>query len=306
MVQTNCLKNKILIICGPTASMKTALSIECAKLLDTEIISADSMNIYKGLDIGTAKPMLCERQGIKHHLLDVVSPKSAFSVSDYRTLAKPVIDELLKKGKTPIVCGGTGFYINSLLYDFSYGNGTGNPEVREKYKKIAEKQGKLFVYDILKSKDPFAADKIHYNDLKRVIRALEIYENGIKKSEIKDDLTPLYDYRAYCVEFPRAELYSRIDRRVDVMIDEGLVDEVKTLKDAGVTLADQCMQGIGYKEIFAYLNGDISLCDAVNSIKINTRHYAKRQLTFFKKLQGIKYLEPTRPEILAKRIIEEL
>lgn len=306
MVQTNCLKNKILIICGPTASMKTSLSVECAKLLNTEIISADSMNIYKGLDIGTAKPTLSEMQGIKHHLIDVVSPKDAFSVSDYRMLAKPIIDELIKTGKTPIVCGGTGFYINSLLYDLSYGNGTGNPKIREKYKKMAEEHGNLCVYNILKNKDPLAANKLHYNDLKRVIRALEIYENGIKKSDIQDDLTPLYDYRAYSIEFPRFELYSRIDKRVDEMIDKGLIAEVKTLKDAGITLSDQCMQGIGYKEIFGYLNGDISLGEAIDSIKINTRHYAKRQLTFFKKLCGIKYLEPDSPEILAKRIIEEL
>ena len=306
MVQTDNINNKILIICGPTASAKTALSIECAKLLDTEIISADSMNIYSGLDIGTAKPTYMERQGIKHHLIDVVNPKDTFTVSDYRQKALPIIDELLNKGKIPVICGGTGFYINSIIYDLSYGDGTGNQEIREKYKKLALEKGNEYVYGILKEIDPDSALKIHFNDVKRVIRALEICANGRKKSEICDDFTPCYNYDAYSIDFPRQELYSRIDKRVDIMMQNGLLDEVKGLIDNGVNKEDQCMQGIGYKEIVSYFENEISLEDAVNLIKINTRHYAKRQITFFKRLKDLKYLTPDEPKLLAKRIIENL
>lgn len=306
MVQKNNLKNKILIICGPTASAKTALSIECAKILNTEIISADSMNIYSGLDIGTAKPSTLERQGVKHHLIDVVSPKETFTVSDYKNLARPVIDNLLSDGKIPIVCGGTGFYINSILYDLSYGYGSGNIEIREKYQKLAQKKGNEFVYKILEEIDPDSAKKIHFNDVKRVIRALEICANGRKKSEIIDDLTPKYNYDAYCIDFPRQELYSRIDYRVDLMIENGLVNEVTELINSGITDLDQCMQGIGYKEIYSYIKGEISLDEAINLIKINTRHYAKRQITFFKRLPNLNYLSPEEPKMLTKRITEKL
>ncbi len=306
MVQKDCINNKILIICGPTASSKTALSIAIAKLLNSEIISADSMNIYRGLNVGTAKPTISEMQGVKHHLIDVINPDEEFTVSDFKERAKPIIDALLSNGKTPIICGGTGFYINSLLYNLSYGNGNGNPAIREKYKSLAEKNGNLFVYDILVEKDPETAEKLHFNDVKRVIRALEILENGVKKSDIKDDLTPNYSYEAYCIDYPRNELYSRIDSRVDIMIENGLISEVKSLVDNGVTLKNQCMQGIGYKEIYSYLSGEINLEQAIDLIKINTRHYAKRQITFFKKLPNLTYLTPDEPQILAKRIVEKL
>lgn len=305
MVQKNGL-GKILIICGPTASSKTALAIECAKKLETEIISADAFYIYKGLNIGTAKPTEKETDGIKHHLIDVVTPFDAFTVSDYRRLAIPIIDGLIARGKTPIVCGGTGFYINSLLYNLSYGNGEGNGEVREKYKAIAVAKGNEYVYGLLQKLDPESAARIHANDLKRVIRALEIYESGIKKSEIKDDMTPRYDYKAYSVAYPRDELYSRINTRVDSMLENGFVREVKDLIDAGVTMENQCMQAIGYKELFAYLSGGFTLDEAVERIKINTRHYAKRQITFFKRLENLTYLEPADVKTLAERIVREL
>ncbi len=298
--------NKVLIICGPTASGKTELAVECAKLLNSEVISADSMNVYKGLDIGTAKPTAEETGGIKHYMIDVVSPFDTFSVGDYREAAKPVLEKILSSGKIPVVCGGTGFYINSLIFEYSYGNGAVNIEVREKYKKIAEEYGCERVYEILKEKDPKSAEKIHYNDLKRVIRALEIYENGIKKSDIVDSCVPLYDYRAYSINMPREELYRRIDKRVDLMIENGLVGEVENLVKAGVDDKMQCMQGIGYKEIYAYLCGDCSLSEAIVKIKLNTHHYAKRQITFFKKLLGLKYLDNGNKRDLAKRIVNEL
>lgn len=306
MVQKNSINNKILIICGPTASGKTALAVECAKFLNSEIISADSMNVYRGLDIGTAKPNEEEKQGIVHHLIDVASPNQTFSVGDYREKALPIINRLIGEGKIPIICGGTGFYINSILYDFSYGNACSNLDARDKYFNLAGQYGNQYVFDILTNVDPESAKKLHPNDLKRVVRALEIYESGQKKSEIIDDLTPRYEYKAYTIDYPRETLYERINKRVDIMIDDGLIDEVKGLLDSGITLDNQCMQGIGYKEIVEYLQGNITKEDSIEKLKLNTRHYAKRQITFFKKLNNLIYLKPDSVENLAKRIVNEL
>ena len=307
MVQENSIsKNKILIICGPTASGKTALAVECAKMLNSEVISADSMNVYKDLNIGTAKPTEEEKQGIKHHLIDVVDAFSDFSVSDYKTLAEPIITSLLNDNKVPVICGGTGFYINSLLYDMSYGNSSANLIVREKYKKLAEEHGNEYVYEILKEKDYKSAEKLHLNDLKRVIRALEIAESGVKKSDIKDELIAKYDYKAYSINFTREELYERIGKRVDLMLENGLIDEVGNLIKMGVTSKHQCMQGIGYKEIYEYFMGNLSIDEAIELVKLNTRHYAKRQITFFKRLNGLNLLSPNNVNILASRIVNDL
>lgn len=306
MVQKNSVKNKIIIICGATASGKTALAVECAKLLNSEVISADSMYIYKGLDIGTAKPNIDEMQGVKHHLIDVVEPKDNFSVSDYKNIATPIIERLHKEGKIPIICGGTGFYINSILYDLSYGNGSANLEAREKYKYLASVHGNEYVYNILKEKDPLSAEKLHFNDVKRVIRALEICENGNKKSEIIDEFIPKYDYNAYAINFQRETLYSRINERVDIMINNGLIDEIKALINNGVKKEFQCMQGIGYKEVLEYLDGNLTKEELVETIKLNTRHYAKRQITFFKRLPELKWLEPNNINEMAKKIVGEL
>lgn len=306
MVQTNNIDKKIIIICGATATGKSDLAVECAKLLDTEIISADSLYIYKGLDIGTAKPTIAEKQGIKHHLIDVVSPINTFTVSDYKKMAEPIISDLLSRNKIPIICGGTGFYINSILYDLSYGNGAVNNEIREKYKNIAISQGNEAVYEELKKVDPQTAEKLHFNDVKRVIRALEIYFNGNKKSEIIDEYIPKYNYSAYSINFSRENLYERINLRVEKMIDNGLIDEVKKLLSLGINENNQCMQGIGYKEILQYVKGNCALDEAIELIKLNTRHYAKRQITFFKKLNNLIYLEPSDTKILAKKIVEGL
>lgn len=305
MVQADSLK-KIIVICGPTASGKTALAVALAKLLGTEIISADSLNVYKGLDIGTAKPTPEEKKGVRHHLIDVTSPFSSFSVVDYKNLALPIIEELTEKDKIPVVCGGTGFYINSILYDLSYGNGEADFKLRKYYNDLALEKGREYVFEILKRKDPAAAEKLHFNDLKRVVRALEIAENGEIKSHIKDDFSPRFDYRAYSVDYPVKTLYERIEKRVNDMINDGLVEEVKGLLAAGVNKNNQCMQGIGYKEICGYLNDEYDLAAAIDMIKLNTRHYAKRQKTFFKKLPGLTYLQPENVEILAKRIADEL
>ncbi len=305
MVQKNCL-DKIIVICGPTASGKTALSVSVAKALDTSIIYADSLDIYKGLNIGTAKPTEIEMCGVPHYLIDVVSPKNVFSVGDYKEMAEPVLKSLIKNKKIPIICGGTGFYINSLLYDLSYGNGKADLEAREKYFNLAKEYGNEYVYGILKEKDPESCEKIHCNDLKRVVRALEIFESGIKKSDIKDELHPKYDYLAYAIDCPRDVLYENIEKRVDKMFENGLVEEVKELLNSGVTENDQCMQGIGYKELFPYLRGETGLDETKDKIKLNTKHYAKRQITFFKKLPGIKWLRFDKIENLTEIILEDL
>ncbi|MCH5148397.1 MAG: tRNA (adenosine(37)-N6)-dimethylallyltransferase MiaA [Clostridiales bacterium] len=285
--------NKVLVICGATASGKTSLAVDCALKLNTQVISADSQLIYRGLDIGTAKPTEAEKRGVKHHLIDIVEPNESFSVSDYKNAVLPVLNRLLSEGKTPIICGGTGFYINSLLFDLSYGNVAANGGIREKYAKILEEDGAQALYERLKSVDAETAQKLHVNDTKRIIRALEIYEvSGKKKSEQNDSLTPVFDYTAVAINYPREELYSRIDKRVDEMFERGLVEEVQKLLKSGIDENCQCMQAIGYKEVvFGLKNGSLN-STMRDIIKLNTRHYAKRQITFFKKLQGIHWLEP--------------
>lgn len=308
MVQTDSINGlkKILIICGATASGKTELAVKCAKALYSEVISADSMNVYKGLNIGTAKPTEEEKDGVKHHLIDVCEPTANFSVGDYREKSAPIIKDLTEKNKIPVICGGTGFYINSLIYKMSYGKVSADYKTREKYKQLAEEKGNLYVYDILKEKDASAAEKLHYNDLKRVIRALEIAENGNKKSDIIDDKTPLYDYKAFMIGVPRDVLYKKIDERVDKMIKNGLIDEVNNLVSQGITDKNQCMQGIGYKEIYAYLIGKIDKETAIKQIKLNTRHYAKRQITFFsRQIETVKLPFDTAEEN-SKRILTYL
>lgn len=293
MVQENSLNNKIIIICGPTASGKTSLAVNLAKELNTEIISADSMLIYKGFDIGTAKPTTEEKQGIKHHLIDVVDGNSSFSVANYRDNALQVVNKLQKNGKIPIICGGTGFYINSILYDFSYGNSSSNTDIRQKYVDFLNINGCAALHDLLKEKDPLSAEKLHQNDTKRVIRALEIYElSGIPKSSYNDKVSPKFDYIALSYDYDRESLYNRINERVDKMLQCGLVDEVENLLKNGIDKNAQAMQGIGYKEVLKYLNGDVSYADTVEEIKRNSRRYAKRQITFFKRLDGLTYLQP--------------
>ena len=284
---------KVLVICGATASGKTALSVACAKKLDTEIISADSMLVYRGLNIGTAKPSESEKNGVFHHLIDVVSPKESFSVSDYERLALPIVQNLLAKGKTPVICGGTGFYINALLYKSQFGNVGADVAIREKYEKIKEEYGAAYLQSLLKEKDPRSAEKLHENDVKRVIRALEIYDvTGKAKSLQCDTLTPRFDFVAVSIDYPREQLYERIDLRVEEMFANGLVQEVQTLMNGGLDEHCQCMQGIGYKEVFEGLQSGASNTEIKELIKKNTRNYAKRQITFFKRIQNHIRLTP--------------
>ncbi len=277
---------KIIVVCGSTASGKTALTVDLAKRYDGEVVSADSVAIYKGLDVGSAKPTKEEMQGVKHYMFDVVSPFDEFSVSDYENAALPIVKDILSRGKLPIICGGTGFYINSVLYRMSYGNSKGNAEIRNKYEKIVAEKGNEEAYEILKKVDPATAEKLHPNDKMRVIRALEIFESsGVRKSDIKDEMTPRFDFIAIMPTYDRETLYNRINKRVDRMFENGLEEEVRGLLKSGLTLGNQSMQGIGYKETAeAILNGSEMPLDI---IKLNTRHYAKRQITFFKRFQNL-------------------
>ncbi len=297
--------SKVLVICGPTASGKTSLSVACAKKLDSEIISADSMLIYRGLDIGTAKPTMQERDGVVHYMIDVVPPAQKFSVSDYEAMALPILDDLLAKGKTPIICGGTGFYINSLLYKSQFGNVGANEEIRLKYENLAVEYGKEYVHAILREKDPESAEKLHFNDVKRVIRALEIYDmTGQPKSLQKDEWRARYDFLAISIDYPREALYQRIELRVEEMFSMGLLDEVATLQKQGITADMQCMQGIGYKEILEGEKEGLTKFEIKELIKKNTRNYAKRQITFFKRMQN--HITITPNDLSVDRILELL
>lgn len=285
MVQENCLK-KILVICGPTGSGKSKLAVDLALKYNGEVVSADSVAIYKRLDVGSAKPTLEEMRGVPHHLIDVVTPFDEFSVSDYEHLALPIIEDILSRGKLPIICGGTGFYVNSILYKMSYGKAKGDLNIRRKYQQMAVEKGNQAVFDVLKEKDPETAEILHVNDLVRVIRALEIVESsGVKKSDIKDEKTPRFNYIAIMTDLPRDLLYDRINKRVDVMVNSGIEEEVRGLLNEGVSLKNQCMQGIGYKEVVESIESNNPF--PLELVKMNSRRYAKRQITFFKRFENL-------------------
>ncbi len=296
---------KVLVICGCTASGKSALAVECAKQLNTEIISADSMQIYTGMDVGTAKPSTEEMQGIKHHLIDVANPAEKFSVSDYEKMALPIVESLLEKGKVPIICGGTGFYINSLLYKSQFGNAGADERVRRELEKYAEEKGKDVLHALLQEKDPESAAILHANDVKRVIRALEIYYvTGKKKSEQHDERVPRFDFTCVSIHHPREILYDRINRRVDIMMEQGLLAEIDALMAQGLTIDHQSMQGIGYKEVLEGYAVGRMIDETVELIKKNTRNYAKRQITFFKRMENHTILAPE--EATAEKVLEQL
>ena len=288
---------RIPVICGPTASGKTSFTVELALRLGGEVISADCMLVYRGMDIGTAKPTEDEMRGVPHHMIDLLSPKEPFSVSDYTVRALPLCNRLSAEGKVPVICGGTGFYIQSLLFARSNGNVGADESIRKKYERYVLEKGTEALHAKLAAVDPESAEKLHPNDVKRVIRALEIYElTGIKKSAQADAPVPRFPYIAAAFAYPREELYVRINRRVDEMLAAGLVDEVEVLLAQGVDESCQSMQGIGYKEVVKYLKNEINYSTMCDIIKQNTRNYAKRQITFFKKLPGILWLDPYNKE----------
>ncbi len=294
---------KLLVICGPTASGKTALAVACAKKLDGEVVSADAYLIYRGLNIGTAKPSADEMGGIVHHLIDVAEPSERFSVSDYERLATAAVEDILARGKVPVLCGGTGFYLKSVLFRSSFGSSPADEELRKKYAELAKTEGKEALHARLAAVDPESAAALHCNDVKRVIRALEIYElTGKRKSDQRDG-APKYAYEAFAVAYPREELYRRIDARVQSMASRGLVGEVEGLLLRGVPESAQSMQAIGYKEVVEGLKNGLNLSTMSDIIAKNTRNYAKRQLTFFKKLPNLHWLAPAPVEQCAEEVI---
>jgi len=285
---------KVLVIAGPTAVGKSAFALHAAREFDGEIISCDSMQIYRGMDIGTAKPSEKELAACPHHLIDIADPAEGFSAAKYAKLAKEAIKDTAGRGKLPIVCGGTGLYLDGILYEMDYGAGPANENIRKTLEERAKTEGPLPLHEELKTLDPAAAEEIHPNNAKRIIRALErlkLGEDGLRpfSSERRPytDIDPLL----IGLERPRDELYDRINERVDAMMDAGLVKEVEALRSVGLDSENIAMQAIGYKELFACLDGKMSLSDAVEKIKTGSRHYAKRQFTWFRRYDKMKWLD---------------
>ena len=288
-------KNKVIVIAGPTASGKTSLSIKLAKQINGEIISADSMQIYKYMDIGTAKPSIEEQDGIKHYLLDFVMPDERYSVAEFKKDAENAIEEIIAKGKIPIIVGGTGLYIDSLIYGIEYPEIEYDEEYRNELMKIAEtEEGLKSLYEKAKEIDSDAIIKISENDKKRIMRILEIYNStGKTKTELEIESRKKgvkYDYRVFAINMNREKLYERINKRVDIMLEQGLIEEVKNVI-AKFDKFPTAMQGLGYKEVVDYLNGSYSEEEMIEIIKMETRRYAKRQLTWFRKNKEITWID---------------
>ncbi len=289
------MNNKLIVLAGPTAVGKTALSIQLAKELDGEIVSTDSMQIYKGMDIGSAKVDEVERDGVIHHMLDVVMPSDSFSAAEFKNKAKPIIDDILRRGKVPILTGGTGLYINSVTCNMNFTSADKDEVYREYLEELADREGNEYIHNMLKEIDPISYKEIHANNRKRVIRALEVYKTtGSPFSSFNVGASfyeSEYDVYYYVLNMNREKLYDRINMRVDIMINKGLVDECIKLKENGYNLSMQSMQGIGYKEILHYLDNKISLDTAIDMIKQGSRNYAKRQITWFKKDPRAKFID---------------
>lgn len=303
-------KEKVIVICGPTASGKTNLSIELAKKINGEIISADSMQIYKEMDIGTAKVKKEEMQGIEHYLIDFVSPEKRYSVADFKKDAENAIEKILKKGKVPIIVGGTGLYVNSLIYGIEFQEIETDLEYRKELEKIAEEEGLEKLYNIAKDIDPKAMEKISPNDKKRICRVLEIYKQTGKTKTMQEEESRKngvkYNYKVFAITMPREILYDRINKRVDKMIEEGLIEEVKELINKYNNFPT-AMQGLGYKEVVQYLKNEISKQEMIDKIKQETRRYAKRQLTWFRKDKSIIWLDTSEGvEKNIRSIVEEI
>ncbi|KXZ39845.1 tRNA dimethylallyltransferase [Alkalithermobacter thermoalcaliphilus JW-YL-7 = DSM 7308] len=282
----------LVIICGPTAVGKTDISIDIAKRLNTSIISADSMQIYKYMNIGTAKISYEEMKGIKHYLIDEVDPKTPFSVAEFQKLAKEYILKIYNQEKIPLIVGGTGLYINSIIYDMDFSKSDSDDSIRKQLEQEALEYGPEFIHNKLKDIDSSVAERIHPNNVKRVIRALEIYiKTGEQIGNFKKDIKLNSEYHPIIIILNRhrQNLYDRINKRVDLMIENGLIDEVKNLLSLGYHENMTSMQGIGYKEIIKYLKGEYSLEEAIYIIKRDSRRYAKRQLTWFKRYSNAKW-----------------
>ena len=298
---------KLIVILGPTAVGKTALSVGLAKKLDTEIVSGDSMLVYRGFDIGSAKPTMEERQGIAHHMVDILEPAQEFSVTEFQRLAAEAIAGIQAKGKIPILAGGTGLYVKSLLEGYRFNGAAEDRAYRESLERIAAEQGKEAVHAMLASVDPASAARLHVHDFRRVVRALEVATHSaehISQSRLLDSDGHLaYDACVIGLSMDRMHLYERINARAEQMMAAGLIEEVRTLLASGVPRSTQAMKGIGYKETAAYLAGEISLEEAISSIQKSTRHFAKRQITWYRKMPYIHWVDVdglTGGEVLAK------
>ncbi|HWO78044.1 MAG TPA: tRNA (adenosine(37)-N6)-dimethylallyltransferase MiaA [Bacillus sp. (in: firmicutes)] len=298
-------RQKVAVIIGPTAVGKTKVSIELAKRWNGEIISGDSMQIYRGLDIGTAKVTEEEMDGVPHHLIDIRDPEDSFTVADFQALVREKITEIEKRGKLPFIVGGTGLYIQSVLFDYQFQEES-STETREKLYAQYEKEGIAPLFQKLQEVDPKSADVIHPNNIRRVIRALEVYlDTGLAFSEWKESQTNQLLYQAAIIglTMERDLLYDRINQRVDAMMEAGLLDEVKKLYDQGIR-GTQSVQGIGYKELYEYFDGTADLEHAVEKLKKNSRNYAKRQLTWFRNQLDVKWFDMTDISAIEKKIEE--
>ena len=306
------MKKPLIVLTGPTAAGKTELSIALAKKLNGAIISADSMQVYKYMNIGSAKIRPEEMQGVRHYLVDVLDPREEFHVARFQQMAKEAMEEIYRNGQLPIVVGGTGFYIQALLKDIDFDESSGELPCRKELEETARREGGAVLYERLKQVDPESAEAIHPNNVKRVIRALEFYQEtgqpiSLHNKEQKEKQPP-YTYAYFVLNDDRARLYERIDRRVDRMVEQGLVEEVRWLKEHGYDRSLVSMQGLGYKELFPYLDGSCSLEEAVEIIKRDTRHFAKRQITWFKREPDVIWLNQQEfgydKEKILKRMLE--
>lgn len=301
-------KIPLIVVAGPTASGKTGLAIDIANYVGGEIVSADSMQIYKYMNIGSAKPTQEEMAQAVHHMIDFLEPDAEFSVADYTEMAHKVIADIYERGKIPIMAGGTGLYINSVVNDVTFGDMDTDYELRESLRKTAEEKGSEYLLHMLSEFDEMSAKRLHPNNLRRIIRAIEFYKiTGKPISEHQEETKKTqsrYNPLMLCVNWDREELYDRINRRVDMMMDEGLLDEVKRLMDMGYTKDLNSMQGIGYKEVMDYFDGKASLEETVEIIKQSSRRYAKRQLTWFRRDERIHYVSSENPFEEAKLLID--
>lgn len=303
-------KKPMIILTGPTAVGKTDLSIQLAKAMNGEIISADSMQVYRHMDIGSAKVTPEEMDGVPHHLIDVLEPEEEFNVVVFQKLAKEALTGIYERGHIPIIVGGTGFYIQALLYDIDFTENDGDTAIRRELEKLAQTQGAGCLHQMLQEIDPESAAAIHQNNVKRVIRAIEFYRQTGKKislhNEQEREKQSPYQFLYYVLDTDRKTLYERIDRRVDLMMEHGLVDEVKHLADMGCTRDMVSMQGLGYKEILDYLSGEIPLEEAVYILKRDTRHFAKRQITWFKRERDVRWLELEQFQNDRKKVLKHI
>ncbi len=285
----------LIILTGPTAVGKTELSIRLAKAVGGEIVSADSMQVYRGMDIGSAKVTAEEMDGVPHHLIDVLDPSEDFNVVVFQTMAKEALRGIYGRVRIPIVAGGTGFYIQALLYDIDFTEHDGDPRRRQELERLAAERGPDYLHEMLRRVDPVSADAIHAHNIRRTIRALEFYEQTGEPISAHNTAQRMkespYDFLYYVLTDDRSALYARIDRRVDEMVERGLVNEVRRLAAMGCTRQMVSMQGLGYKEILACLDGECSLDEAVRIIKRDTRHFAKRQITWFKRERDVRWLD---------------